>query len=49
MATMGATVLKVSTMPISSKITLWGFDRKVLSLLMRMADGLARLILFWSI
>lgn len=42
MAMMGATVLKVSTMPISSRITLWGLEKKVLILFRRTADRLVR-------
>ena len=42
MATIGATVVMVSTIPISSRITLWGLERKVLILLRRTADRLAR-------
>ena len=41
-AMMGATVLKVSTMPISTRITLWGLEKKVFTLLSRMVDLLAR-------
>ena len=42
MARMGATVLKVSTMPISTKMTLWGLEKKVFTLLNRIVLLFAR-------
>ena len=41
MAMMGATVVTVSTMPISTRITLWGLEKKVLTLLRKIVDLLA--------
>ena len=42
MATIGATVVKVRTMPSSSRITLCGLEKKVLTLLSTIVDLLAR-------
>ena len=42
MATIGATVVKVKTMPSSSRMTLCGLEKKVLTLLSTMVVLLAR-------
>ena len=42
MATIGATVVKVRTMPSSSRMTLCGLEKKVLTLLSTIVDLLAR-------
>ena len=47
MATIGATVVKVSTMPSSSRMTLCGLEKKVLTLLSTMVDLLARRVVGW--